>query len=68
MISDHGGLIAVVNHVDMAVVICVRVASVRPIDLDSFIDALASAVNGSTLGWIADDEILRVLASIELNK
>ena len=68
MIPDHGCLICVINHIDMTVVISVRVASVRSIDLDSFIDALASAVKGSALGWITNDEILRVLASIEFNK
>ena len=68
VVADDRGILIFIQHVQVAVVIGVRVARVRAINLDSLIDAITWSVHCQSLARITDTEVFLVLASIHLDK
>ena len=67
MVPNDLKIVTIVEHVNVAVVLGVRVALVLTIDLDGLIDCITGPVHGHTLGHVSDPEVLLILAAVEFN-
>ena len=68
MVPNDLELVTIVEHVNVAVVLSVRVALVLTIDLDGLIDCITGPVHGHTLGHVSDPEVLLILAAVQFDQ
>ena len=68
MVSDDLHIFAVVDHIDVAVVVGVWVSLMGSIDLNSLIDSIACSVHGRALCRVSDQKVFRILAAIEFDQ